>query len=67
MLSIANYEHDPSNTNIFNGNINYESESPLEAIGNAMETNSQLHKARQLIQGIYPRKNRKRDNNYSIV
>ena len=39
----------------------------MEAIGNAMETNSQLHKARQIIQGIYPRKNRKRDNNYSIV
>lgn len=62
MLSIANYSHEGHDT--VNGSNSYE--SPLQAIGNAMDTNNHLQKARQMIQGIYGKKNRKRDN-FSIV
>ena len=38
----------------------------MEAIGNAMDSNNQMHKAREMIQGIYGKK-RRENNNFSIV
>ena len=64
MLSIANHAHSDNTANNINEPRQYE--SPLEAIGNAMDTNSHLSKAREMIQGIYGKK-KKKDNNFSIV
>ena len=67
MLSIANHAHSNNTANNINEPLNNSQyESPLEAIGNAMDTNSHLSKAREMIQGIYGKK-KKKDNNFSIV
>ena len=67
MLSIANHAHSAHRNNHINEPVHSSQyESPLEAIGNAMDTNSHLSKAREMIQGIYGKK-KKKDNNFSIV